>query len=52
LTDGFRLDHMYTSEKARDEERKGSVRRGAMAWIDEPGFKEGTYQEKNSTKEE
>ena len=30
LTDGFRLDQMYTSENASDEERKGIVRSGEM----------------------
>jgi hypothetical protein len=30
LTDGFRLDQMYTSENASDEERNGMVRSGEM----------------------
>jgi hypothetical protein len=30
LIDGFRLDQIYTSEKAKEEERKGMVRNGEM----------------------
>lgn len=31
LIDGFRRDHIYTNEKAREEERNGSVRTGDIA---------------------
>jgi hypothetical protein len=32
LTDGFRRDHIYTREKASEEERNGRVRRGEITF--------------------
>jgi 3'-phosphoadenosine 5'-phosphosulfate sulfotransferase (PAPS reductase)/FAD synthetase len=32
LMDGLRRDQMYTRAKAREEERKGRVRRGEISW--------------------
>ena len=34
LTEGFRLDQMYTREKASGDERKGMVRKGEITWTD------------------
>lgn len=36
-TEGFRLDQIYTSEKARDEDSQGRVRSGEMSYSEEQG---------------
>jgi hypothetical protein len=33
LTEGFRLDQMYVKANAREDDKKGMVRRGDIVWL-------------------
>lgn len=51
LTDGFRLDQIYTSENASDEARKGMVMKCATAW-DQLLTLQEAYEEERADEEE